>query len=479
MSAYGSGDATHEVLASALFNTVDGVLRARSMALAAPSCAAAAPGVGPATLADRQVELVVMLADQLARRLATHAFATRWAGAAYSDAEAFVHAQIDSLSDVVGSFMGTMLRPLVLGALLGGAGLTGWAAALGWAFDQVLANPIAGPILQQVINPVQALLDSAWQTLQSAFGPYLGQMLMAAVEDPTLVDIGGWIASGVDNFVLSTLGGVPYGGEDMDGIKTILALLLPIATGGTRLGMNRITPRQTEATSHHASADAPEPVAGYADGFDQIVSQADDIVINAYEMPDGSIRYQVFVQGTQNWSMGDGESAFDLQSNLENAASADQLYGTAFGLEQAMLDAGIQPGDDVDLFGYSQGGMATTLVAANGTFNVNSLTTYGAPTGWVDTPDDLNWTQIQLAQDIVPNIAGGQQLSNGGTLIEIDSLVEADSPIGYHLSDAYEPALEWLEASGDTAALAQMRQRANELIGATAVSTASYELDRE
>ena len=481
MTAYGSGDGAQDVLSSSLYRASDTVSRARSMALAAPSCAAAAPGVGPAMLADQQVQLVVSLTDQTAKRLATHAFATRWAGAAYTDAESFVHSQIDALSDTVGSIMGTMLRPLVFAALIGGAATAGWAAAMGWAFDQVLANPAAGPILQQIIDPVQALLDAAWQNLQSAFGPYLGQLLTAAIEDPTLIDIGGWLAGGVDNFILSVAGGVPYAGDDMDGIRTILALLLPIATGGTRLGSNRITARQTASTSHPATGSdaAPNAIAGYADGFDQITSQADDIVINAYEMPDGSIRYQVFVQGTQNWSMGEGESGFDLQSNLENAASADQLYGTAFGLEQAMLDAGIQPGDAVDLFGYSQGGMATTLVAASGTFNVNSLTTYGAPTGWVQTPDDLNWTQIQLAQDVVPNIAGGQQLSNSGTLIEIDSLVDVDSPIGHHLASAYKPALAWLEDSGDTAALEQMRQRASELDGAVAVSTSSYELDRQ
>lgn len=476
MSTYGSSDDAHLVLAEALAAARDQATHARGLALAAPSCVAVTSASGPAILADQQVGEVITAADRLAVDIERLRLVTRWAGAAYSNAESFVHSQIDALSDTLASILGTLLRPLVLQTLLTTGLGVGAAAVFSWALDKVLTNPVTGPLLQQLIAPTQSLLDSAWQALQAAFGPYLGNLLMAAIENPAVLDLAGTAVGGVDDFILSVLG-IPQGGDDMAGIETLLALILPIAANGSRLGANPVTPRQVSQVAHKAKA-GPTPIAGYAEGFEQIVSQADDIVIIEYAMPDGTTRYQVFVQGTQNWTMGDEESGFDMLSNLENAGSASELYGTAYGLEQAMLDAGIQPGDAVDLFGYSQGGMATALVAGNGTFNVVSLTTYGAPTGWAQVPEDVNWTQIQLAEDIVPNVAGGAQLSNSGTLIEIDSIVPADTPIGYHLADAYRPSLEWLESSGDTASLAQMREREVDLVGAVAVESTSYELDR-
>lgn len=473
MSTYGSSSEAHRVLADAIDQARDTIDRAKAAALAAPACSSVTAGIGPAVLADRQVQAIIAAAEALSRDLAQHGFATRWAGAAYAEAESYIHMQIDCLSDSLASLLGTVLRPLITRMLVGGAVVGGIAGAVAWALDVALSNPVTGPVLQQLISPIQSLLDSAWQLLQNTFGPYLGQLLLNALHDPTVLDIAGWLVGGVDNFIFSVLG-VPSNGDDMEGISVLLSLILPIAFGGARLGANPVKPRQVL----RADATGTSPVSGYAAGFEQIISQSEDIVITAYEMPDGSLRYQVFVQGTQNWTMGEGESGFDMLSNLENAGSAGELYGTAFGLEQAMLDAGIRPGDAVDLFGYSQGGMATALVAANGTFNVTSMTTYGAPTGWADVPPDIDWVQIQLAQDVVPNVAGGQQLSNSGTLIEIDSVVEASSPLGYHLSETYLPTLTWLETSDDTAALHQMRRRADELIGAVAIETTTYELDR-
>ena len=473
MTAYGSSPEAHRVLADAIEVARDAVERAKAVALAAPSCVSATSGYAPAVLADRQVHEVIAAAEALQTDLARHGFATRWAGAAYTEAESFIHSQIDRLSDSLASLLGTVLRPLVMRMLVGGVVVGGIAGAVSWALDVALSNPVTGPILQQLTAPIQALLDSAWQHLQTAFGPYLGQLLLRAMQDPTVLDIAGWLVGGADNFIFSVLG-VPSNADDMEGINVLMALILPIAFGGARLGANPVRPRQVSRTD----ATGTGPVSSYTGGFEQIVSQNEDIVITSYEMPDGSLRYQVFVQGTQNWTMGEGESGFDMLSNLENAASARELYGTAYGLEQAMLDAGIGPDDAVDLFGYSQGGMATALVAANGTFNITSMTTYGAPTGWVDVPTDINWVQIQLAEDVVPNVAGGQQLSNSGTLIELGSVVDATSPLGYHLEEAYLPTLTWLETSDDTAALAQMRERANELIDAVAIETTAYELDR-
>ena len=97
-------------------------------------------------------------------------------------------------------------------------------------------------------------------------------------------------------------------------------------------------------------------------------------------------RFVVYIPGTDDLSPipQDGEHARDMEANYQLIGGMDSAYGQ--GIQQAMLDAGLE-GKDVMLVGHSQGGMVSTLLAADPDsarhFNVQHVVTAGSPTAQV------------------------------------------------------------------------------------------------
>lgn len=470
VSTYGSSDDAHILLAGALDSTVERLTRARIELVLTPSLQAAVPGNGYAAGVDQHVANAQFGLSGLLDDLRDFSSLTHVVGISYRAAESAIENGFRNLVESISYILGILSRPLVLSLLGVGAA----SAPLITLLNQLSQNPAVQQMLQVMLAPVTQAMEQMLNSLISAYGPYVQHLLT----DPTVLDLLGYGTHGIDDFLTGLLGVVPLNAlDDRDAVTLLTMLVLPLVANGHKLGSNPVVPRNSTAEEQFGAL--PEgPISGYSEGFEQIISQNSDIVIYTYELPDGSLHYQVFVRGTQDWSFGDGKSGFDSISNFENAASHRDLYGTANGLEQALLDAGIPPGASLDLFGYSQGGAATALVAANGTFEVQSLTTYGAPSGFVDMPEGIDWVQLQNDSDIVPNVAGMSQHDTDAMLIEMSPDIHPQSFMDPHLAPAYQLALKELEESGDTVALGQANRRRDRLDGAQIIDQTAYELDR-
>jgi hypothetical protein len=123
-----------------------------------------------------------------------------------------------------------------------------------------------------------------------------------------------------------------------------------------------------------------------------------------------SERYIVYVPGTDDASPvpRDGEHARDTETNLQLLGGMDSAYGR--GIQQAMLDAGLE-GKDVMLVGHSQGGMVSTSLAADPDFarhfNVQHVVTAGSPTAQVaDLPSGTSAIHLENRGDVVPLLDG-------------------------------------------------------------------------
>ena len=125
---------------------------------------------------------------------------------------------------------------------------------------------------------------------------------------------------------------------------------------------------------------------------------------------DGQERYIVYIPGTDD--MGpipqDGEHARDMETNYQLIGGMDSAYG--HGIQQAMIDAGLE-GKDVMLVGHSQGGMVSTSLAAdpdfNRHFNVQHVVTAGSPTAQVpDLPSGTSAIHFENRGDAVPLLDG-------------------------------------------------------------------------
>ncbi|WP_416958086.1 hypothetical protein ACNKF0_10295 [Nocardioides sp. T5] len=121
-------------------------------------------------------------------------------------------------------------------------------------------------------------------------------------------------------------------------------------------------------------------------------------------------RYIVYLPGTDDMRPipGGGDLVRDMETNYQLLAGTDSGYGR--GIQQAMLDAGLD-GKEMMLVGHSQGGMVSTSLAADPDFtrhfHVQHVVTAGAPTAQVaELPAGTHGLHLENRGDVVPLLDG-------------------------------------------------------------------------
>jgi hypothetical protein len=297
-------------------------------------------------------------------------------------------AEILALQQQAAGFLAALLGPALLGALariilfqpgvLLGAALSGWAAIpdgpdgrLGTVRDFMLAHPelITSPEFVRFVSLVVTSIDDVG----------LG-----------LLGVPAWLAAipGVD---LSVGGdqGVAFGA------LTTLAL-------GSLFGMFRETPVTAQRESSGPVTAAP---AGSRERLDRI-PEGSPVRIEKYEADGMPPRYVVYLGPTETFSPFSDDEPRDLNSNVQGVAGLDP--GAYRVVELAMVDAGIHPGDEVVVSGFSQGGLMADLVIASGDWNVVGKQTFGAPSGNIPMPEGLFGMAVRNTDDFIPALAGPQ-----------------------------------------------------------------------
>lgn len=154
-----------------------------------------------------------------------------------------------------------------------------------------------------------------------------------------------------------------------------------------------------------ATSPVSAPAAGSAERLAR-VPEGEQVRIERYDAPGRSPRYVVYVGPTETFSPIAGDEPWDLTSNLQGVAGLDA--GSMRATRSAMADAGITAGDEVQLVGFSQGGLVASRIAASGDWNVAGLETYGAPAGNVTLPEGLMGMAVRNTDDFIPALAGPQ-----------------------------------------------------------------------
>lgn len=146
------------------------------------------------------------------------------------------------------------------------------------------------------------------------------------------------------------------------------------------LGVGRTTAVAVKPVGAPRSVRPPKDYTDAAERIPPAATGIPQIVIERYPGPSGP-EWFVYVGGTVDWSLIPGTEPFDMSSNLQGVGQL--AAGSREGVAQAMRAAGIAPGDPVQLFGHSQGGLVVAQVAASKEFGVAGVTTFGAPSGQV------------------------------------------------------------------------------------------------
>lgn len=171
-------------------------------------------------------------------------------------------------------------------------------------------------------------------------------------------------------------------------------------------------------------------------------------------------RYIVYIPGTDDMSPvpQDGEHVRDMETSYQLIGGMDSAYGR--GIEQAMLDAGLD-GKDVMLVGHSQGGMVSTSLAADPDFtrhfNVQHVVTAGSPTAQVPLlPDGTHALHLENRGDAVPLLDGEDNPDQPNrTTVKFDQGTSNVS--GNHGIDRYVQGAQAADASGNGSIQDQIR----------------------
>lgn len=205
------------------------------------------------------------------------------------------------------------------------------------------------------------------------------------------------------------------------------------------------------------------------------------IKVEKYTMPDGSRKYVLYEKGTQTGGFG-GNNPFDMKSNLELYSGKESASYVA--TVEALKESGAEAGDEVHVYGHSQGAMNAGYLATQSDFDVTTLVTAGSPTQMTLREEQLS-IAFRHTDDLVNSLAGGGLPSGSGSADSIVVSRVGDAPpalhdlwLHPHFEDRYIETAELLEESGDVRVEA-WREKQRELSEAVSIESTEYVAERE
>jgi hypothetical protein len=227
------------------------------------------------------------------------------------------------------------------------------------------------------------------------------------------------LADGLDEGLVAGAGMPPLlaialGATGRTGVRTSADVLM---TAGPRVGLLKESPVDVQRVQQTAVA---APPSGTADRLER-VPEVNQVRIERYSAPDAPDRFVVYVGPTETFDPQPEGEPWDLASNVGGVGGQDVAAIRA--TEMAMADAGITADSQVQLVGFSQGGMVATRIAADGRWDAVGLQTFGAPAGNVALPDGIQGMAVRNQEDFVPALAGPQTDDH---LLQVERTVYAD-----------------------------------------------------
>ena len=223
--------------------------------------------------------------------------------------------------------------------------------------------------------------------------------------------------------------------------KDPFGLASAVKPGMTGKGKESKSPQSISETITHC-----QEVQSSKNSLGQGYEEAGVISIQRVEHADGRVSWVVYVPGTTDWTSGDGEPQ-DLLTNLEAVGGTPTAMES--GVVTAMRQAGIQPGEEVALYGHSQGGITVSNIAADPAiqerYNITTVLTAGSPTAGADIPDDVHALHLENTGDAVPGLDAAPTPTGPNRQVAMLDTHQM-STNGYpHASSAYAQAAEGLE----------------------------------
>lgn len=322
-----------------------------------------------------------------------------------------------------------------------------------------------------------------------AIGTATADGLNQLLSDPRVVTL---IRNGVmaaDDLLVGAMGLPPALtaalGEDGLRLTGVPFAAAALTTAAGTVGLLRETDvklADTQVVAADVAADAPD---GWAERFDRIPEAGSgtdgmQVVIERYEMPDGTANYEVYVAGTVTFDPVAADEPWDMTSNIENAQGADAAAVRA--VAEAMEAAGIDATTPVQLTGYSQGAAVVARVATLGAFDVAGVVAFGGNTGQIPIPEGIPTVIVEHCDDIVPAL-GGRQDNEKALIVERQAYGPGNPPpesvaIPAHRRPAYAQTADLMDSSDSDQIAAQTKTFAVFTEGAESMTVTEFRFER-
>ncbi|SDH52897.1 hypothetical protein [Agrococcus jejuensis] len=412
------------------------------------------------------------------------------AGWSYQTTDAVVRGAVDWAADRLSVGLGVATRAFVTAAVGGlGIAVVGAGVLLMPLVALAARNPHVLSLAGGAIDAASRLAAPLLQGLQSLVqqhGPDL-------VNHPVFVDALRLAMAQLDDVGagFALLPGSPWRDDHALGAGAMVATLLGLVVTGHAPRLPGSTPVTIERGATGA-VQGQAPAASYTDAFARIQSMESNVEIDRYELADGTVVYQVFAGGTQEFAFDHPDTAYDMTSNTENAMNVEggETFGSADAVLQAMEEAGIGEGDVVQMFGYSQGGAAVAGAALGAGVSVHSVVTFAGPVGRVAVPEGTMAVAVQNDSDVVSALAGPHVddrlvLEGSPNLDEITTrrYDDAGQPlsdlwVGGHYPEAYWDTAQQLDALDDDVVDAVWAPVETAQLGPIEVESAGWDVQR-
>ena len=201
----------------------------------------------------------------------------------------------------------------------------------------------------------------------------------------------------------------------------------------------RRSPRRPERKQTTAPASLRQAAGRIPDGATDA-----RVRVETYAMPDGTREHVVYLAGTK----GAGKDAWDWKSNLD--LYANKRSASYNGLEKALDEAGVRPGEAIHEVGFSQGAMVGARLALEGDHDVRSLISFGSPVD-IQGHEDMLRLSVRHTDDLVPMLADGGNPVEGLVVETEYDPAQGVHDIGLpaHRVDAYAETAAEIDLSRD------------------------------
>jgi hypothetical protein len=375
--------------------------------------------------AENDLDLGGALLAEAANRADLLAHTHRVAAGAYGAGETVKERALDLLAAQIGYGVGFFFP-----ALVGATALPALAAATGFIVGAGGMENAAAVGKLWLQNNNRLITDPGFCALLHQASKSVDDLLAGLAHVPVI----GQIALGDE--------GGDLGGDDMS------AALIVLAGGGIGLfGEGKVSVTKTGESSVTA------PPSGLSDRITRIPKTGENggsqITIEKYVHADGSISWEAYFSGTQDFSPSNTTTPFDMSSNLRMMGRLPA--GSFEAAEEALRQAGVKMNEPIVFTGHSQGALLAHELASSGKYRVTGVVEIGGPVSGSSLPTGANGVAIVHTDDIVPALGLDRPVDENEVVVERQAFAGASIPhdeaVPAHNRDRYLETAALADAS--------------------------------